>query len=459
MTASPDRPRNARNTGSSVDTSLRAVEALTVVQTQDVALEMPSDRTVERKRTGARDRIQKLSFLNLSSFVATTTADIFSILAVSPFVLFTGPDQTDTAFGIIVPVTILCLAPLIGATLAAKLQPSFLALSSCGARLVIASSLFGNLGGVQMTANTIFLSIAFIWGLRLQEVSASPLDKTKTGRIFLYTYPLLALLAVLKFFEQLQPSFMPTALSLYAVGLVLLGLDQIIARIRTTGNTVQNDLSNQSDTTADAENNKTVQTAGKKAFTTEVYEVLLSVMAAVLPVASVILVITDQGLPAPMLRYDVLASLAGFSIGAVATAIISQKYWFKITHLHMAFVGFLGILLISRTSILALSALLFTSVIAGAITMTVNQTRWQKPVTLSLLVLAAYFSYLYLTPFQSTWMPIHALRMLVGNMLIVSVAALFVSTRGRATIIALVRKISRAKNSGGAFNTSSDRGI
>lgn len=453
MTASPDRPRNARDTGSSVDISWRAVEPLTVVQTQDVAMELRSDRAVERERTGAREQSQKLSFLNLSSFIATTTADIFSILAVSPFVLFTGPDQTDTAFGIIVPVTILCVAPLLGATLAAKLQPSLLTLSSCGARLVIASSLFGSLGGMQMTANTIILSIAFIWGLRLQEVSASPLDKTKTGRVFLCTYPLLALLAVLKVFEHLQPSFMPTALSLYAVGLVLLGLDQIITRIRTTGNTIQSDLKAQSD------EGNAVQTAGKKAFTTEVYEVLLSVMAAVLPVASVILVITDQGLPAPMLRYDVLASLSGFSIGAVATAIISQKYWFKITHLHMAFVVFLGILLISRTSILALSALLFTSVIAGAITMTVNQTRWQKPVTLSLLVLASYCSYLYLTPFQSTWMPIHALRMLVGNMLIVSVAALFVSTRGRATIIALTRKILRAKNSGGTFNTSSDRSI
>jgi len=305
---------------------LRAVEPLTLVQTQDVAPETPSERTIDRERTGERDQLQKLSFLNLSAFVATTTADIFSVLAVSPFVLFTGPDQTDTAFSIIVPIAILCAAPLIGAALAAKLQPALLAISSCGARLIIASSLFGSLGATQMTANTIILSLAFIWGFRLQEVSVSPLEKTKTGRVFLCAYPLLALLAVLKCFEQVQASFMPTALSLYAVGLVLLSLDQIITRIRTTGNTVQNDLSSQIDA------DKIVQAAGKKAFTTEVYEVLLSVMAALLPVASVILVITDQGLPAPMLRYDVLASLGGFSIGAAATAIISQKYWFKITH-------------------------------------------------------------------------------------------------------------------------------
>jgi uncharacterized membrane protein (DUF485 family) len=451
LTASPDRTRSAPDTGNSAQVFLRAADPATAIKIDRLVLEAPSRKTDSADCSGTNEPVQKPSLLRLSSFVATTVADIFAIFAVIPFVLLTGPSQTDTALSIALPVAIICAAPLLAAPLAVKLPKSFLALWTVGARLAIASSLFGSLREMQATATTIVLSLAFIWGFRMQEVCTSSLERTKSGKLILCALPMLTLLAVLKFFDQLQPAFAPAALSLYAAGLVTLGVEQIINRIRTTGNTIQK--------TSDAvrQPDAKTETEERKAFTTAAYEVLLSVMACVLPLASAILVMTDQGILAPTLRNDVTASLSGYSLGAFATALISSKYRFKITHLHMAFIVFLGVMLLSRTSILALSALLFTSMIAGSITMTVNHQRWQRPAALSLIVLTSYVSYLYLTPFQSTWMPIHALRMLVGNVLLVAIAALFVSTRGRATIITLARKLAKAKFDSAAFSTSSGR--
>lgn len=454
MTASPERNRNARDAGSSVDASLRAADSTRGQLPIPASAAVLPTQLEPKASTNGRE--QKPSLLSLASFATTTAADISSVLAVIPFVLFTGPTQTDTAYSIVTPVAILCIAPLIGAALAAKLPASILALASSGARLAVASSLFGSFGGMETSAATIILSLALIWGFRLQEVSTSSLESTKSGKLVLCALPLLALMAVLKFFEPLQPMLMQSALTLYAIGLVALGLDQIIKRITTTGNTVESSslaVSN-SDETSIASNAPT-----PKAARTLAYEILVSTCAALLPVASVLLVITDQGLTMPILRNDVIASLGGFSVGAIATAIISQKYWFKITHLHIAFTLFLGVTLVSRTSVLALSALLFTSMIAGAITMTVNNTRWQKPLTMSVIVVVSYLSYLYLTPLQSTWMPIHALRMLAGNLLAVSAIALLLTARGRLTILAFVRRLKPRKIDGGAFDTSPARGL
>lgn len=454
LTASPEKNRNARDTGSSVDASLRApAPPLAQPAKAAVATEAVNDAPYSLKSAPLSSAEQKPSFLGLTSFATTTFADISTILAVVPFVLFTGPNQTDTAYSIATPVAILGIAPVLGAALASKLPAMVLATSSCGARLAIASSLQGSLGGMDISASTIVLSLAFIWGFRLQEVSTVSFESSKIAKLLLCALPMFALMVVLKFFEPLQPMLMQSALTLYAVALVALALDHIIKRITTTGNTIQNSVAHKPSTAV------VTNSSSSKAFRTVAYEILVSTCASLIPVASVLLVITDQGLATPLLRNDVIASLGGYSIGAIATAFISRKYWFKITHLHIAFTLFLAIMLISRTSLLALSALLFTSMIAGAITMTVNNSRWQKPFTLMSLVLVSYLSYLYLTPLQSTWMPIHALRMLVGNLFAVSAMALLVTARGRLTILAFLRRLRPRKTDGGTFDTTPARSL
>jgi hypothetical protein len=424
LNASPDTIRRAHDAAASVGTQGRS----------DVARKSRESFASEQISPAARP-----SFLGALAFSCTTFADIASILVMVPLVLFTGPTQTDTAYSIALPVAIMALAPFL-ACAAAKLVSaqnlSTLTLLAGGARLALVSFLFAGLGSPETTGSLITINLAILWGLRLHDATTSAYERFSSGRLLLSVVPLAATVTVLKLYAEAQPILMQSAPLLYACGLIFLFIDIVLQRLRTTGNTrIESDWDGGSGGQAPA-----------KSISTIAYEVVLSSLAGVMVVAPILLLLTDQALPGLCLRADVTVSTSGFLTGALGAVFLERKRPLRLHRLHILFTVALGALLASRTSPLALSALFIACMIAGAVSVSIRNNAWQKAIFLSALVVASALSYIYLLPVQSSWMPIHALRTLVGILFVVAATAALSWTRSRVTVFRLVAHLIPMKN-------------
>lgn len=379
-----------------------------------------------------------LAFL---SATASAAADLAAMLAIVPFIQFTGPSRADTIYNIAAPVAILTVMPLIACLTTSwrdRLAPEKLTMATTLARLTLLSYLFANLGNELTTVSLLVSSLAFVWGLRLLELAIAR-QQAMFDRLAATIVPIMILLASLKFFPLLQPYLIPATLTLYSGSLVLQFINLIVENVKTTGGTMTRNT--ESDVVSLLE-------SSPKSTSTIIYEVLLTCLASLMVTSPVILLLTDQALDGPMMRWDVFVALSGFMLGAIASAAILTQVGtrsfkfpiqeFRVERLHIILTICFGALLFSKTSPPALASLFFTCGTAGAIVIAIDKTRKQKAFFLALLVVASACSYVYLTPLQSSWMPIHALRSLVGYLFVAAAASLMFWSRSRVSLFRLV---------------------
>jgi len=371
-----------------------------------------------------------------ASHAASTIADMAMTLAVFPLILFCGPSQGDTAYSIAIPIGILCVLPLLSRLFGgkAKALPWF----AVGAlsRLALAASLYVNLGTTWCTAPFIAGVLASLWAIRLQEnalFSGAQATRSVLSNLLGGTLPFLSFFVLLMQFETAQPHLIPGSIALYGSALIMLALERISSRRRTASGVNSR--------------NAQVTIELQKSPPTVAYEIVLSVVAGTTIIIPSLLLLTDQSKMMPVLRSDVMMTLTGAATGYFIAAIVFRyeklSRLFRLEYLHLTFTLSLAALLLCKFTTPALVLLFCTSASAASVSCAIGKARkrngtWSAALTATLIVGATFAAYLYLSPLQGSWLPIHVIRSLCAITLLVSMTSALTWSRSRFALFQMV---------------------
>ncbi len=387
----------------------------------------------------------------------TSIADTAILLAIAPLLMFTGPSQPDTAYGITLPATILGLSPLAGWLITRKVSPFRWNLVSCLVRLVLATVVLYSPDMPFLSGGFLAIVLAFTWGMRLQDSVASARVKTESRLMAFANFaaPAVGLMALLRFYEFVQPYLVSSAITLYATAAVMLLATALALKNTSTTMTLSN-----SATTLTAKINSRLMTwlpefhPGLAA-----YEIFLSCVAGLIFLVPVLLLLTDQSTILPRLRTDVMFMLSGWLCGSLLAFGLNSnkiKSQLNLEHLHLFFTVLLGALSICKFPTLACVLLFSTSTVAATIAIRISNScsestepvrpSWQPAFTMTILVGISILCYLELSPKLSALQPIHVDRTLAAICFIPSLIAIFAWSGSRTMILHLVSYLVPIQN-------------
>lgn len=383
--------------------------------------------------------------LTLNSF-----ADIAVVLAVIPLLIFTGPSQSDTAGGAAIPLLIMASSPLLSWIMKGSITARHCLTVAAATRLALAVLLLYSPELPFLSAGflTVLLSISIAMRL-LEIVIVAPVQaRSPLVNLTCFAMPAIALLALLKFYNSVQPYLLTSATALYSITLA-------ISSARSW---------NRNATSSD-----TASRFGLFNWSLDImpgltaYEISLACIAGMLGIVPTVLSLTDQSAILPALRADVQFSLTGWLAGCLITiGLLSirrispqeaderlgrtkNQAILKIEHLHLLFTVFLGALSICKSSSIAYILLFFTSSIAAAVSLKIrashsnlNRPTWQPALTMSVIIIASAFAYIDLSPRLCALQPIHVDRTLAAICFVPSLIAVFCWRGSRRIILNLV---------------------
>ena len=387
----------------------------------------------------------------------TSVADTAILLAVAPLLMFTGPSQADTAYGVALPATILGLSPLAGWLITRKVSSFHWIVVSCLVRLVLSAVVLYSPDMPFLSGGFLAIVLAFTWGMRLQDNIASARVQTQSRWLAVanFAVPAIGLMALLKFYEFVQPYLVSSAIALYASAAGVLFVTAL-----TFKNTASMMMLKSNATTLTSKINSRMMTwlpefhPGLAA-----YEVFLSCVAGLIFIVPVLLLLTDQSAIFPRLRTDVMFMLSGWLCGSVLAFGLGSnkiKSTLSLEHLHLLFTVLLGALSFCKFPTLACVLLFSTSTLAAAMAIRISNScsastesvrpSWQPALTMAILVGISILCYLELSPKLSALQPIHVDRTLAAICFIPSLVAIFAWSGSRTMILRLVSYLVPVQN-------------
>lgn len=436
----------------------------------------------------------------------TSVADIAVALSIFPRLMVTGPTQTDTAYGATLPVIILALSPLLGCMVTRFISSRSWLIVVSLFRVLLAGVIFLSPEIPFISAGLLATFLALSWGMRLQEIVVIECSQTVSRLVdaTILAAPVVALMALLKFYDATQNYLVSGSIALYLVALLLMVVKTVLQNATAGTTTINPRISNWSFATM----------PGLVA-----YEIVLSCLAGLIGVVPVILLLTDQSTIFPSLRTDLIFSLSGWLAGCLWTNCVQLKPnpgtaqiidreqkparqvgtersgRLRLEHVHLMFTATLGALTFTKFSPIAYPLLFLTAAMAASIatkcsesrdpsdsksrrrddatcrrgalsernrhicnescrpgeindkgTLLTNRPTWQTALTLTVLVIASAFAYVDLSPKLSALQPIHVDRTLAAICFMPSLIAAFLWPETRKITLRLVAHLVPVRN-------------
>jgi hypothetical protein len=387
----------------------------------------------------------------------TSIADTAILLAIAPLLMFTGPSQPDTAYGVALPAIILGLSPLSGWLITRKVSSFHWIVVSCLVRLVLATVVLYSPDMPFLSGGFLAIVLAFTWGMRLQDSVASARVQTQSRLLAIANFaaPAVGLMALLKFYEFVQPHLVSSAIAFYATAAVLLFATALTFKSTSPMMTLKNNAS----TLTSKINSRMMTWSPEFHPGLAAYEVFLSCVAGLIFIVPVLLLLTDQSAILPRLRTDVMYMLSGWLCGSLLAFVLSSnktKSKLSLEHLHLLFTVLLGALSFCKFPTLACVLLFSTSTLAATIAIRISNScsasaeserpSWQPALTMAILVGISILCYLELSPKLSALQPIHVDRTLAAICFIPSLIAIFAWSGSRTMILRLVSYLVPVQN-------------
>lgn len=424
----------------SIGTSHSTVDSAAVLRRQD---ERATD-TVQSYENGLSISKFHVALYSVESAL-NSFADIAVVLAVIPLLMFTGPSQADTVSGAAIPLIIMAACPLLSwIATRSTASTGWLAINGF-MRLALAVVLLKSPEFPFLSGGFLTLLLALSIATRLQSsVIMAPIQsRSEVLNFICFALPAAVLLALLKFYNEVQPLLLSSAIGIYTLTIVI-----AIARLRIRNGT----------------NSDTAMRAGLFKLSLDTmpgltaYEIALACIAGMIGAVPTVLSLTDQSAILPALRTDVQFSLTGWIAGCLVVGLLpkgtpNSERWnekksqrqFRLEYLHLLFTLLLGALSFCKSSTIACALLFLTSAIAAAVSLRIvssysnsNRPTWQPGLTMSAIVVASAFAYIDLSPRLCALQPIHVDRTLAAICFVPSLIALFFWRGSRKMILNLV---------------------